>query len=120
MMLATAPKKRDRKRSRSDMQRCALRSIERERDDVVATAEVDLGVSTRADHDVLLAVDRIARRRGVDTGSGAEAPEFLAVRRVIGCELAVAFTREHQSARGGQNAADHRLRRLDLPLELAG
>src|SRR5262249_50726241 len=71
-------------------------SIEREGDDVVAAAEVDLRVTACADHDVLLAADRIARRRSVDAGSGAEAPQLLAVPGIIGRELAVAFACEYQ------------------------
>ena len=38
-------------------------SINREGDDVVPALKVDLGVTARADHDVLLAVHRVGRRR---------------------------------------------------------
>jgi hypothetical protein len=38
----------------------------------------------------------------------------------VGRELAVALTREDKTARGGENAADHRLRRLHLPFDLVG
>src|SRR6266403_6030343 len=74
-----------------------MRSIERESDDIVAAAEIDLRVASRAYDDILLAVGRI-----------------------IGGEFAVAFARENKAACGGENAADHRFWRLDLPFDLAG
>src|SRR3984893_18652422 len=51
---------------------------------------------------------------------GGEAPQFLAGGRIVGRELAVAFTRDDKTACGGENAADDRLRRLHLPFDLAG
>src|SRR5260370_961331 len=97
-----------------------MRSIKRERDNVVAAAEVDLGVSARTDHYILLAANHVGGRRRIDARTGAEVPQFLAVGRIVGRELAIALTRENKTARGGENASDHRLRRLDLPFDLAG
>src|SRR5258705_12318330 len=97
-----------------------MRSIERESDDIVAAAEIDLRVASRAYDDILLAVDHVGGGRRVDAGSGAETPQFLAVGRIIGGELSVAFARENEAACGGENAADHRFWRLDLPFDLAG
>src|SRR5712664_1460011 len=97
-----------------------MRSIERERDNVVAAAEVDLGVSARTDHYILLAANHVGGRRRIDARTGAEVPQFLAIGRIVGRELAIALTRENKTARGGENASDHRLRRLDLPFDLAG
>src|SRR3981081_825748 len=97
-----------------------MRSIEREGDNVVAAAEVDLGVSARTDHDLLLAANHVGGRRGIDPRTGVEAPQFLAVGRIVGRELAVTLTRENKAACGGENAADHRLWRLHLPFDLAG
>src|SRR5258705_4013932 len=97
-----------------------MRSIERESDDIVAAAEIDLRVASRAYDDILLAVDHVGGGRRVDAGSGAETPQFLAVGRIIGGELSVAFARENEAACGGENASDHRFWRLDLPFDLAG
>src|SRR5580692_2097680 len=94
-------------------------SIERERDNVVAAVEVYLGISARTDHDILLAVNHVGGRRRIDACTGPEAPQFLAVGRIVGRELAIALTRENKTARSGENASDHRLRRLDLPFDLA-
>src|SRR5260370_35254089 len=96
-----------------------MRSIERESDDIVAAEEIDLRVASRAYDDILLAVDHVGGGRRVDAGSGAETPQFLAVGRIIGGELAVAFARENKAACGGENAPDHRFWRLDLPFGLA-
>src|SRR4249919_3158471 len=95
-------------------------SIERECDDVVAATEVDLGIPARTDDDILLAADHVGGRRRIDARTGAEVPQFLAVGGIVGRELAVALTRENKTARGGENASDHWLRRLDLPFDLAG
>src|ERR1700704_1957777 len=95
-------------------------SIERESDDIVAAAEIDLRVASRTDHDILLAVNHVSGGWRVDAGSSAETPQFLAVGRIVSGELAVALTRENKAAGGGENAADHRLWRLHLPLDLAG
>src|SRR3981189_2423227 len=97
-----------------------MRSIERESDDIVAAAEIDLRVAPRAHDDILLAVDHVGGGRRVDAGSGAETPQFLPVGRIIGGELAVAFARKNKAARGGENSADHRFWRLHLPFDLAG
>src|SRR5260370_31698647 len=97
-----------------------MRSIERESDDILAGAEIDLGVAARAYDDIVLAVDHVGGGRRVDAGSGAETPQVLAVGRIIGGELSVAFARENEAACGGENAADHRFWRLDLPFDLAG
>src|SRR5260370_18211456 len=97
-----------------------MRSIERESDDIVAAAEIDVRVAARAYEDILTAVDHVGGGRRVDAGSGAETPQFLAVGRIIGGELSVAFARENEAACGGENAADHRFWRLDLPFDLAG
>src|SRR6202163_1104299 len=97
-----------------------MRSIEREGDNVVATVKVDLGVAARADHDILLAAHHVGGGGRIDACTGAEVPQFLSVGRIVGRELAVALTRENKTTRGGENAANHRLRRLDLPFDLAG
>ena len=47
---------------------------QRERDNRVPTLVVDLRVAASAYHDVLLAFDRIARRRRVHAGAGLEIP----------------------------------------------
>src|ERR1700757_4243242 len=112
--------KRGRNRPRScDHNTTPASSIDRESDDVVAALEVDLDVTARADHDILLAAQRVAGGRRIDARPGAEAPQFLAGGRVVGRKLAVAFPRENKATRGGENAADHRLRRLHLPFDLA-
>src|SRR5258705_4799929 len=97
-----------------------MRSIERESDDIVAAAEVDLSVASRAYHDILLSVDHVGGGWRINAGSGAEAPQFLAVGRIVSRKLAVALARENEAACGGENAADHRFWRLDLPFDLAG
>src|SRR5260370_26895238 len=97
-----------------------MRSIEREGDDIVAAAEVDLSVTSRAYHDVLLPANHVGGGRRIDAGSRAEAPQFLAVGRIVSGELAVTLARENNAACGGQNAADPRFWRLDLPFYLAG
>src|SRR4030081_1877029 len=97
-----------------------MRSIEREGDDIVAAAEVDLSVAARTYHDILLSVAHVSGVWRVDAGSSAETPQFLAVGRIVSGELAVAFARENKAACGGENAADHRFWRLDLPFDLAG
>src|SRR5258706_12306904 len=97
-----------------------MRSIERQSHDIVSRAEIDLRLASRAYDDILVAVDHVGGGRRVDAGSGAETPQFLAVGRIIGGELAVAFARENEAACGGENAADHRFWRLDLPFDLAG
>src|SRR4051812_34254351 len=96
------------------------RSIQRESDDAIATLVVELHVAARSDHNVLLAADCIRRRRRIDAGPGLERPEHVAVLGIIGAEPAIAFTGEDEPASGRENAADHRLRRLLLPLDLAG
>src|SRR3981189_1120431 len=83
-----------------------MRSIEREGDNVVATAKIDLGIAPRPDHDILLAANHVGRGWGINACSGAEVPQFLAVGRIVGRELAVAFTRENKTACGSENAAD--------------
>src|SRR5260370_8343599 len=97
-----------------------MRSIERESDDIVAAAEIDVRVAARAYEDILTAVDHVGGGRRVGAGFGGEPPQFLAVGRIIGGELSVAFARENEAACGGENAADHRFWRLDLPFDLAG
>src|ERR1700704_4259410 len=95
-------------------------SIERESDEIVPAAEIDLSVASRTDHDILLAVNHVSGGWRVDAGSSAETPQFLAVGRIVSGELAVAFARENKAACGGENAADHRFWRLHLPFDLAG
>src|SRR6185437_11925921 len=97
-----------------------LRSVGREGDDAVSALVVELGVAARADDDVLLAVDHVGRGRRVHARARLELPELFAVRRVVGLERAIALAREHEAAGGGEDAADHRLRRLHLPGDLAG
>src|SRR5271165_5000057 len=68
----------------------------------------------------------LSRKRNVTLGplpalcnSGSlELPQHLAVGRVVGLEPAVGFAGEQESASRGETAADHRLRRLDLPGDL--
>src|SRR6202035_6007336 len=87
---------------------------------LVAALGIDLHVAAGGDHDVLLAADHVGRGRRVDAGAGMEFPERLAVLGVIGLEPAVALARKDETAGGGEDAADHRLRRLHLPFDLAG
>src|SRR5260370_42417845 len=100
-----------------------MRSIEREGDNVVAAVKVDLGIAARADHHILLGAHHVGGGWRIDARTGAEVPQFAAydssngmelwnfraVGRIVGRELAVAFTRENKTARGRQDAADHRL-----------
>src|ERR1700732_684990 len=96
-----------------------MRSVERKRDNVVAAVEVNLSVAAGAAHDILLAAHRVGGGWRIDPRAGAETPQFLAVGRVVGRELTITFTGENKTACGGQNAADHRPRRLPLPFDLA-
>src|SRR4051812_12842561 len=75
-----------------------VRSIERECDNVVAAAKVDLGVPAGADYDILLAAHHVGGGWSINSCTGAEIPQFLAVGRIIGGELAVALTRENKTA----------------------
>src|SRR3954454_17862268 len=97
-----------------------MRSIEREGDDIVTAAEVDLSVASRTYHDILLSVDHVGGGWCMDAGSSSEAPQFLAIGRIVSGELAVALTRENKAACGGENATHHWFWRLDLPFYLAG
>ena len=66
--------KRGRNRPRSgDHSTAPAWSIDSESDDVVAALEVDLDVTARADHDILLAAQRVAGGRRIDARPGAEA-----------------------------------------------
>src|SRR6266481_783996 len=94
--------------------------LQREGDDIVAPLVVELDVAAGRNDDILLAVDRIRGRRRVDAGAGVESPQHLAVPGVIGAEAPIAFAGEDEAAGCRQNAADHRLRRLYLPTNLAG
>src|SRR6476619_7882599 len=96
------------------------RSIDGERDDVVAALEVDLGVSAGSDDDVLLAVDGVGGRRRIDAGAREERPQDVAGFRIVGAEPAIAFTGEHEATGSGQRATQHGQRRLFLPGDLAG
>src|SRR6185312_4935119 len=100
---------------------CALASVgQREGDERVAALVVELRIAARRNDDVLLAVDGIGGWWGVDAGPGLEFPEHGARVRVISLKQAVALAGKGKSARRHQNAADHRLLRLDLPFDLAG
>src|ERR1700729_2699076 len=94
--------------------------LDREGDDVVAALGVDLGVAARTDDDILLAVNHVGRRGRVDAGAGLELPKHFAAGIVVGLEPAVGFAGEDEAAGGRKNPTDHRLRRLDLPGDLAG
>src|SRR5262249_62237967 len=100
--------------------RAGLRSVERERDDAVPALGVDLHGRAGRDYDVLLAGDAVGGRRRIDASASIECPQHLAVGRVIGAEAAIRLAREYDAAGSRQNAADHRLRRLDLPADLTG
>src|ERR1043166_6593805 len=99
---------------------CYWSLIDRERDDIVAALIIELHVAARGDHDVLLALDRVGRRRSFDAGASLEAPENGTAAGIVGAEPAVALAGEHAPARGREDAADHRLWRLHLPADLAG
>src|SRR5262245_18876809 len=71
-------------------------SVDREGDDVVTELEVIRNVSTCADHDVLLAVYGVGRRRCIDASAREERPKYLAAFSVVGPEPAVAFARENE------------------------
>src|SRR3979409_503776 len=62
-------KKRGHDRSRFIVRWRPTRSVERERDNVVAAAEVDLGITTRADHNILLAAHHVGGRWRIDAGT---------------------------------------------------
>src|ERR1700722_8922363 len=94
--------------------------LDREGDDVVAALGVDLSVAARTDDDILLAVDHVGRRGRIAAGAGLELPEHFAGGVVVSLEPAVGFAGEDKPARGGENAADHGLRRLDLPGDFPG
>src|SRR5690242_15981841 len=94
--------------------------LDRKGDDGVAALGVDLGVAARTDDDILLAADHIGGGRSVDAGAGLELPQHLAVGGVIGLEPPVGLAGEQETAGRREYAADHRLRRLDLPGDLAG
>src|SRR6266849_9541678 len=68
--------------------------LQREGDDVVAPLVVELDIAAGGNDDILLAIDRIGRRRRVDAGAGVESPQHLAVLGVIGAEAPIAFARE--------------------------
>jgi hypothetical protein len=60
------------------------RSIEREGDDVVATFEREVGVTTSGYCNILLTIHRIRHRRCVDAGTGKKkGPQNLASRCVV-------------------------------------
>src|SRR5437016_7565307 len=120
MTIATPTKRIGTAPGPDSCRRSLTRSVERKCDNVIAAVKVDLGVAARTDHDVLLAIHYVRGGRRINAGTGVEIPQLLAVGRIIGRELAVAFAGENKSAGGGKNAADHRLRRLDLPFELDG
>src|ERR1700722_4180611 len=94
--------------------------LDREGDDVVAALGIDLGVAARTDDDILLAVDHVGRRRRIDARASLELPKHFASGRVVGFEPAVGLASEEKAAGCGENAANHRLRRLDLPGDLPG
>src|SRR3979490_2414102 len=96
-----------------------MRSIEREGDNVVATAKIDLGVAARTDHDKLLAANHVGRGWRINACSGAEVPQFLAVGRIVGRELAVAFTRDNKTACGSENAREPWVWRRYPPFDFA-
>src|ERR1700722_14178477 len=94
--------------------------VERKRDDAVAALGVDLHVAAGADDDILLAVYRGGGGRRIDAGTGLELPQDATAIRIIGLEPAIGFACEHHAAGRGQNAADHRLRRLHLTVDVDG
>src|ERR1700722_10186294 len=94
--------------------------LDREGDDVVAALGVDLGVAARTDDDILLAVDHVGRRGRIDARAGLELPEHFTVGVVVSFEPAVGLAGEEKAAGCDENAADHRLRRLNLPGDFPG
>src|SRR5580704_19622912 len=92
--------------------------LDREGDDVVAALGIDLGVAARTDDDILLAVDHVRRRGGIDAGASLELPKHFASGGVVRFKPPVGFAGEQEAAGGGENAADHGLRRFDLPGDL--
>ena len=70
--------------------------------------------------DILLAVHRIADRRGADAGAGIEAPQLLQRLGVIGREGAVEMAEEDQVAGGRQRAGKVRVVELGRCLDVAG
>src|SRR4029079_8738172 len=91
-----------------------------EHEDAVAALRVDLVVAARGNGDVLLAVDHVRHARRIDAGTAVVLPQFLAGAGVVRLVPAVRFTVEHEITRGGKDAANQRLWRLDAPLDLAG
>src|SRR6516162_408217 len=74
----------------------------------------------RCDGDILLAVDRIGDRRGVEAGAQIEAPELLE-RLIVEChDGAVEQRRYHDAAGGRQRAGKVRIGHLVAQLHLRG
>src|SRR5713226_5905670 len=93
--------------------RGALRQAEDH--DRVAQGIADLEVAAAGYPDELLAPELEGHRRRVAARPGVELPEELAGLRVVGVEVAVAFTGEGEAAGGRERAAHHRLGHLVLP-----
>src|SRR5690242_3105696 len=73
--------------------------LQREGDDGVAPLVVELDVAAGCDHDVLLAVHHVGRRRRIDASAGVERPQHLAVLGALGAEAAAALAGEPAPAR---------------------
>src|SRR5213079_3112187 len=84
---------------------------ESESDNAIAALVVELSVAARRDDDILLAVNRIGRRRCIHAGARLELPQHRTCLGIIGLEIAVTFAGESKAAGGCHDAADHRLRR---------
>src|SRR5439155_19331715 len=56
----------------------------------------------------------------IDAGAAVVLPQLLAGLGVDRLEPAISLAVEHEISRGGEHAADQRLRRLDAPGDLAG
>src|SRR6266436_6169116 len=70
--------------------------------------------------DILLAVHRIAYRRGIDAGADIEGPQFPERFRVVNTEAAVHVAEENQISRGCQQTCIVRIGEFQCCLGLAG
>ena len=71
---------------------------------LIATLVVQLRIATRADNDILLAIEHISRCRRVNARIGLVTPQLFARGRVIRAEFAAAFAGKDQATGRGQNS----------------
>ena len=84
----------------SDSQIEGVALVKRKRDDTIAALGVDLDITAGANHDVLLAADRVRRGWRVDASAGLEFPQdTLPFIRVISLEPAVRLASEDDRLR---------------------